>query len=438
MVTLKLQAGDGGHGKVSFRREKYVPKGGPDGGRGGDGGHVIIRGSAALTTLNHFAGVTEVLAEPGGNGGSRKKIGGRGESVVIEVPLGTIVWEIAENPVAAYRRAHVGFESLTPRDEIHKQQYETTLDDMGIPYRAPLDLKLVIPEGLLKEDYVVSGKLFKQLQDGNHLVRLIEIAEAGQEVIICQGGLGGRGNESFKSGSLTTPLIAEYGAFAESRVVILEQRLLADVGLVGFPSAGKSTLLSVVTKARPKIAAYPFTTLEPNLGILTSSEVVEHQPGVRTGAREIVLADIPGLIEGASDGKGLGIDFLRHIENTTVLLLVLALDETTIFDESLTPEQKATVLWKQYEILRGELEKHSPALIEKAQCLSINKIDVYAEELRLAIRAVFARSGAEPILFSAITGEGLAELRSRLFAVFQEQRSFDEKNTSAVAVSKSE
>ncbi len=418
LITLLTQAGHGGHGRVSFRREKYVPKGGPDGGRGGDGGHVIVRGASELATLNHFAGVREVHAEDGEIGGERKKIGSRGKNLVIEVPLGTTIWEIAENAVARRRQHRYGIERLMPRDEMPRETYEIEFGQGGVPGKQKDSLDWIIPAASYEDATLLTGKEFKSLKDGKQLVKLVEILEEGQEVVLCQGGLGGRGNEAFKSGALTTPRLAEYGTIGEQRVVVMEQRLLADVGLVGFPSAGKSTLLSVLTQARPKIAAYPFTTLEPNLGILSSTERPEHQAGLKTGVPELVVADIPGLIEGASDGKGLGIDFLRHIENTTVVLFVLALEETTIFDDSLTAEEKAEELWKQYEVLLGELQKHSPAMMEKSQQVSVNKIDVYPAELRAALQKLFVERGLNDlVLFSAATGEGMNELRSKLFEV---------------------
>jgi GTP-binding protein len=416
LITLLAQAGHGGHGRVSFRREKYVPKGGPDGGRGGDGGHVIVRGTSELATLNHFAGVREVVAEDGQIGGERKKIGSRGKNFVIEVPLGTTIWEIAENQPAGRRQRRYGIERLMPRDEQHRETYEVEFGQGGVPGKQKDSLEWLVPTKDLQDETILTGKEFKLLKDTKQLVKLVEILEEGQEVVLCQAGLGGRGNEAFKSGALTTPRLAEYGTIGEARMVVLEQRLLADVGLVGFPSAGKSTLLSVLTQARPKIAAYPFTTLEPNLGILSSTERPEHQPGLKTGVAELILADIPGLIEGASEGKGLGIDFLRHIENTTMVLFVLALDETAIFDENLTESEKAQELWKQYQVLLGELRKHSPEMLEKTQCVSVNKIDVYPSELRAAIRAVFESQGlTDVVLFSSATGEGLDELRSVLF-----------------------
>jgi GTP-binding protein len=235
-----------------------------------------------------------------------------------------------------------------------------------------------------------------------------EIMQDGQEVVICQGGYGGRGNDRFKSSTNQVPLEAEFGSEGEKRAVVLELKLLADVGLVGFPNAGKSTFLSVVTKARPKIANYPFTTLEPNLGVIYFDD------SGGDGLRELVVADIPGLIEGASEGKGLGLDFLRHIENCKVLMFVLALDENQVFDKSMTDKDRAVILLDQYNLLKTELSSYKAILQDKKSLVTVNKSDLYSDELVSEISKLFSKKGIKLHFFSGATQVGLLELKSEL------------------------
>jgi GTP-binding protein len=296
LIKLTLAAGDGGNGKVSFRREKFVTKGGPDGGDGGDGGSVVIRSRAGMTTLRDYAGVKLFKAQNGGHGGRRKKFGEKGIDKILEVPVGTVLYLLAENQTALKRRHN----SLISNEAIGGGKYYLETENQAIPMREADD----------------------QLSTVSEKIELFVFDLPDQEFLVCQGGKGGRGSVHFKSSVKTTPLEAEYGGFGEQKLVQLELKLLADLGLVGFPNAGKSTFLSKVTKANPKIANYPFTTIEPNLGIMSL--------GQGHGKEEVIVADIPGLIEGASQGKGLGLDFLRHIENCQTLMFVLYLDEGVI------------------------------------------------------------------------------------------------------------
>ena len=240
------------------------------------------------------------------------------------------------------------------------------------------------------------------------LVRLniFVFKEDGQELLICEGGKGGRGSVHFKSSVKTTPLEAEYGVFGEQKLLQFELKLLADLGLVGFPNAGKSTFLSKVTKANPKIANYPFTTIEPNLGIMYL--------GLGQGKDELVVADIPGLIEGASKGKGLGLDFLRHIENCKSLMFILYLDEEMIFDENVSDEQKAEMLFKQYEQLRKELSDYDPKMLEKRSIVTINKIDLYTDEQMDIFRSYFIAKDVNVMFFSMFTNKGLEEVKKAI------------------------
>lgn len=412
LVKLVLVAGDGGNGRVSFRREKYAPKGGPNGGDGGNGGSVIIIGNKNISTLKEYAGQVSYKAQPGQLGGDKNKYGKKGEDIVLEVPIGTKIHIIAENKIARKRRTKYGAEKLLKWEEIVHQKYFLEEEGRRPDPVEPAPVYSVAPTVDLDDVYLEEGfDTFEGVPANAILIdedvpkhELVTITEHDQKIIVCQGGFGGRGNDRFKGPAETTPLLAEYGTEGEKRLVLLELKLLADVGLVGFPNAGKSTLLSIVTKARPKIANYPFTTLEPHLGVLTTPD----------STREIVIADIPGLIEGASDGKGLGFDFLRHIENTKALLYVLSLDETVIYDTTLSEPRKAELLWEQYQKLKHELTVHNPELAVKKSVVSVNKIDLYSEELQTEIQTLFSENQTDVYLFSGVTGIGLVELTQAL------------------------
>lgn len=283
-VKIHCKSGNGGSGSTHMRREKYIPKGGPDGGDGGRGGHVIIRGNKQMWTLLHLKYQKHIKAGHGGHGSGQLKSGAQGDDVYIDVPLGTIA-----------------------RD-------------------------------------VETGE------------QIFEISEDGQEEIIMPGGRGGLGNNNFKSSTNQTPRYAQPGEEGQEDWKILELKILADVGLVGFPNAGKSTLLSVVSAAKPEIADYPFTTLKPNLGIVAYRD-----------NQSFVMADIPGIIEGASEGKGLGLRFLRHIERNSLLLFMVPADSDDIK--------------KEFEVLLNELRQYNPELLDKQRLLAITKSDMLDEEL---------------------------------------------------------
>lgn len=376
LVKLTLAAGDGGNGKVSFRREKFITKGGPDGGDGGDGGSIIIRSKAGMTTLRDYAGVKMAKAASGKKGERRQKFGEKGSDKVLEVPVGTVVYLLGENQIAAKKRQN----TLLGEEALHGGKYYLEKENQGIPPRDPDDQIALLEEKL----------------------ELFVFTAADQEFLACQGGKGGRGSVHFKSSVKTTPLEAEYGVFGEQKLVQLELKLLADLGLVGLPNAGKSTFLSKVTKANPKIANYPFTTVEPNLGIMYL--------GAGQGKDELIIADIPGLIEGASQGKGLGLDFLRHIENCQSLMFILYLGEATIFDEKINDQQKAQLLWQQYEQLRKELSDYNPQMLAKQIIVTINKIDLYTTEQIEIFRSYFSAKKTEVIFFSTATNKGMLEV----------------------------
>lgn len=316
-VKIYCRSGKGGRGSSHFRREKYIPKGGPDGGDGGRGGHMYLRGNRNLWTLFHLRYERHVMATHGEGGSGKRSTGRDGQDRVIEVPCGTVVYD-AE-----------------------------------------------------------TGEF------------ICDVTEDGQEVMLLKGGRGGQGNWHFKTSTNQAPRYSQPGEPYQERTVIMQLKLLADVGLVGFPNAGKSTLLSVVSAAKPKIANYPFTTLEPNLGIVSYRD-----------NRSFVMADIPGIIEGASEGKGLGLRFLRHIERNSLLLFMIPAD--------------ADDICKEYEILHNELVRYNPELLDKRRVLAITKSDMLDEELIEALTGELP-DGVPFIFISSITGQGITQLKDILW-----------------------
>lgn len=323
-VKVLCRSGKGGAGSRHFHRAKYVPKGGPDGGDGGRGGHIILRGNQHMWTLLPLRYRRHIFAGNGQSGSGGRSFGKDGEDVIVDVPCGTVVFDAD------------------------------------------------------------TGEF------------LCEVTEDGEEVKLLRGGRGGLGNWHFKSATNRTPRYAQPGEPAIEKSIIMELKLLADVGLVGFPNAGKSTLLSAISAARPKIADYPFTTMEPQLGI------VEYRSG-----RSFVMADIPGIIEGASEGKGLGLRFLRHIERNAVLLFMVPADADDIKE--------------QYEILAAELEKFNPQLADKPRVLAISKSDMLDDELKEEITPTLPE-GIPHVFISAVTGQGISELKDMLWAEITDER----------------
>ena len=316
-VKILCRSGKGGAGSRHFHRAKYVPKGGPDGGDGGRGGHIILRGNRHMWTLLHLRYQRHIFATDGQSGSEGRSSGKDGEDRIIEVPVGTTVFD-AE-----------------------------------------------------------TGEF------------LAEITEDKQEIKLLRGGKGGLGNWHFATSTNRAPRYAQPGQPAIEKAVVLELKLLGDVGLVGFPNAGKSTLLSAVSAAKPKIAEYPFTTMEPSLGIVSYR-----------GDKSFVMADIPGIIEGASEGKGLGLRFLRHIERNAVLLFMVPADSDDIK--------------KDYEILLKEVREFNPELADKSRVLAISKSDMLDDELRDEIQAELPE-GIPTVFISAVTGQGITELKDLLW-----------------------
>ncbi len=313
-ASIYVQAGDGGKGCVSFRREKFVPKGGPDGGDGGRGGHIWLRTNRQLTTLLDFKYKKKYLAVRGVHGQGARKTGKDGGDVTIDVPCGTIVRNAETQEIIA------------------------------------------------------------------------DLTGVDQEILIARGGKGGRGNQHFATPTRQAPRYAEPGQKGEEFTLEMELKLMADVGLVGFPNAGKSTLISVISAAKPKIADYPFTTLVPNLGIVRYEEY-----------KSFVMADIPGIIEGAAEGKGLGIQFLRHIERTKILAVLVSADSPDIAEE--------------YRTLLGELGKFNTGLLDKPRIVVITKMDIAAEDLEIPV----FEEGIKVLPISAVSGQGLKELKDELW-----------------------
>ncbi|MFT6165552.1 MAG: GTP-binding protein [Vicingaceae bacterium] len=320
-VKICCRSGRGGSGSHHLRRDRLTAKGGPDGGDGGRGGHVIVRGNKQLWTLLHLKYKKHIIAKPGENGGDSNSSGKEGEDQIVDVPIGTIAKDAETGEV------------------------------------------------------------------------LFEIMEDGEEQVILKGGRGGLGNSHFKSSTNQTPRYAQTGEDGREEWKILELKVLADVGLVGFPNAGKSTLLSVVSAAKPEIANYAFTTLTPNLGIVAYRD-----------HRSFVMADIPGIIEGAHEGKGLGLRFLRHIERNAVLLFLVPADSDDII--------------KEFQILLNELQQHNPELLDKNRILAISKSDLLDNELKEEIRKEIAPQ--ECIFISSIVQENITELKDMLWKKINE------------------
>ncbi len=316
-VKFEARSGRGGAGSAHLRREKFVPKGGPDGGDGGRGGHIILRGNTQLWTLLHLKYQKHVIAKNGENGGKSRKSGAQGEDATLEVPLGTVVKDAETGEVVA------------------------------------------------------------------------EITEDAQEVVILEGGRGGLGNDHFKTATRQTPRYAQPGESGREQWFIIELKVLADVGLIGFPNAGKSTLLSVVSAAKPEIADYPFTTLTPNLGVVAYRDY-----------QSFVMADIPGIIEGAAEGKGLGTRFLRHAERNGILLFVIAADEPDISDT--------------YRTLLNELQAYNPEMLDKERVLAVSKADLLDEELAEGLRQEIQLE--IPVIFiSSVTQYNISALKDLLW-----------------------
>ncbi len=329
-AKILVRSGKGGNGCVSFRREKYIPKGGPDGGDGGKGGDVYLRASSKLLTLYDFRHKRVHEAQNGQPGMGKQRYGRSGDDLIIDVPVGTLVYEV--------------------------------------------------------------------LEDGRERL-LVDLVQEGQMFLVAKGGRGGKGNVHFKSSTMRTPRFAQPGEEGEEKTIRLELKIIADVGLVGLPNAGKSTFISRISAARPKIASYPFTTLTPNLG------VVEDDFG-----RRMVVADIPGLIEGAHKGHGLGDRFLKHVERTRFLVHILSVEDVSLDN-----------IFSGFELINNELGKSSPVLAQKEQILVLNKIDLLKDEDLSKIQESLSTYKQKVFLISALTGKGVEQLLKAMWQKFYSQ-----------------
>ncbi|MCU0438165.1 MAG: GTPase ObgE [Raineya sp.] len=329
-VKINCRSGKGGAGSIHFRREKYIPNGGPDGGDGGRGGHIILKGNAQLWTLLHLKYRKHVKAKDGVSGQSANKKGADGEDVILEVPLGTVV----KDP---------------DTEEI-----------------------------------------------------LLEITTDGEEKILFAGGRGGLGNWHFKTSTKQAPHYAQPGEEGIEQWVVLELKVLADVGLVGFPNAGKSTLLSVVSAAKPEIADYPFTTITPNLGVVKYRDY-----------QSFIMADIPGIIEGASEGKGLGLRFLRHIERNSILLFLVSAEAESIS--------------KEYRVLLNELKEYNPELLDKKHLLTVSKCDLIDEDQLKKLKRTLPKN-IPAIFISALAYQNIDELKDMIWKALEEENLVKEED----------
>jgi GTPase len=349
VAQIKIKAGDGGDGRVSFRRLKYIPKGGPNGGDGGDGGSVVIEADNNLTTLRDFRSRPNYNAEKGAQGGTNLMTGISGKDLKIKVPVGTQIFE---------------------------------------------------------------------LREGSEEVLIADLTKRGQFVLAARGGFGGKGNDKFKSSTNRTPLQYTTGSKGEDKQIKLVVKLVADIGLVGMPNAGKSTLINRITGSNAKVASYPFTTLNPNLGVYHYDD------------REIVFSDIPGLIEGAAEGKGLGFEFLRHVERTRVIVHIL---DPYNSDIELTTDAIFDYCYGNYQKIREELSKYSVSLNNKPEIVVINKLDI--TEIKDVFKDLKKKFGAKKVKvfgISAATGEGIDDLLKQIIATVDKVKAQEPEESAVV------
>jgi GTP-binding protein len=365
-AVIHLKAGDGGNGSAAFRREDGVPRGGPSGGDGGDGGSIVIVADTQLSSLLDFKYRRHYAAERGEDGRNKDQYGAKGPELVLRVPVGTVV--IAHDEALRAQKTSLDAEAFDAGEVDEPDEVDADAETVE-----PSE-----PERSLTETV------------------LADLDQPGARFVVAKGGMGGRGNIHFKTPWNQAPRTAEPGTPGEEKTVRLELKLLADVGLLGYPNVGKSTFISRVSRARPKIADYPFTTLVPHLGVVRLSD-----------ERDFIIADIPGLIEGASEGAGLGHQFLRHVERCRVLLHIVEATFTT------GPERTPI---GDFDVINRELARYAPALADKPQIVVLNKIDATASEDIDVYRRMFSERGVELLTISAATGEGLPAVLEQLWS----------------------
>ncbi len=372
-VEIEVRSGKGGDGIVAFRREKFVSNGGPNGGDGGRGGDIVLVADDNVGTLLDFKGAKKIKAANGQNGGGSDKKGASGDHIEVRVPVGTLVFDLGE-----------------PLDPVSDAEFEDFDEDDATESEAP-------PE---------------QVELNEHAA-LADLTEAGQRVVVARGGRGGLGNARFKTSTRQAPDFATDGKPGERRRLRLSLKLMADVGLVGFPNAGKSTLLRRISAARPRVANYPFTTLVPSLGVVERED------------QRIVVADSPGLIEGASDGAGLGHQFLRHVERTRVLIHLLDLEAMFTMGRDLVDD---------YEAIRRELGRYRPELLERKEIVVLSKGDLVHDDAMIAdLEAKLAARDIETRRISAAASQGMEDLLHAMFDAVEEERALDEEREEAGA-----
>jgi GTP-binding protein len=398
-AKITVRSGKGGNGAVSFRREKFIPKGGPDGGDGAKGGDVYLRASDKLLTLYDFRH-KRLHEAKSGQGGMGSQMNGRaGDDLYVDVPVGTLVWQDGPTRLVGHQgylaAATVGADGRPVDDDEDENEERDPFQPPKFKQFWDMDKD---PDWDAVPDRAEETGSGEDTPPAAPLL-LADLDAEGKTMLVAKGGRGGKGNTHFKTSTRRTPRFAQPGEPAEEKVLRLELRIMADVGLLGLPNAGKSTFLSAVSAARPKIAPYPFTTLSPNLGVLQDD----------TG-RRLVVADIPGLIAGAHEGHGLGHTFLRHVERTRCLVHILSVEE-------IGPDDP----WAGFALLNEELALFDPELADKPQLQVVNKIDLKTDEELAVLREAARSAGREIHFVSALRGDGLDELVAAMWRLAAEQ-----------------
>ena len=409
-ALLEVQSGSGGDGIVSFRREKFIPNGGPNGGDGGRGGEIILVADTNVATLLDLKSARRIKAADGEPGGGSDKKGASGAPVEIRVPVGTLVYELENLTVArVVSRQHIGtYSGFGPDEDSESSVLDVELiDEDEVEEDAGAALSMAQPgmaQPAREQSSLELEQPFRAASD-EEPTPIADLTRSGQQIVIARGGRGGLGNARFKTSTRQAPDFATPGKPGQLKRIRLSLKLMADVGLVGFPNAGKSTLLRRISAARPRVANYPFTTLVPSLGV------------VERGERRCVVADIPGLIEGASEGAGLGHQFLRHVERTRVLIHLLDVEGMLIEGRDLQAD---------YVAIRRELERYRPELLERHEIVVLSKCDLMHDASQLAeLEARLAKQGIRPLRISAATNLGIDAMLAAMFEAVERTRRED-------------
>lgn len=417
-ALLEVQSGSGGDGNVSFRREKYIPNGGPNGGDGGRGGDIVLVADTNVATLLDLKSARRIKAADGEPGGGTDKKGSSGAPVEIRVPVGTLVYALEDLPVARSASRHIGsYTGAAPGEDIGEGEDDFepgdapdgSVDAIGEDDARDGNSRLIEIEPEEADEAQAASLIEQEFLRGDasdgELAPIADLTRHGQRIVVARGGRGGLGNARFKTSTRQAPDFATPGKPGQCRRIRLSLKLMADVGLVGFPNAGKSTLLRRISAAKPRVANYPFTTLVPSLGV------------VERGERRCVVADIPGLIEGASEGAGLGHQFLRHVERTRVLIHLLDVEAMLLQGRDLQAD---------YVAIRRELGRYRPELLERHEIVVLNKCDLIHDPAQLAdLEARLAKQGLSPLRISGATNLGIDALLTRMFEAVDRARRED-------------